>query len=76
MAKRGEMNGKTELTERQRDTLQLATHHPTLPTKEMAKRMATSKRTLDREISFLRKNGYLDKESKANNSPWVVLKKP
>ena len=80
MAKRGETDGETdgetELTERQSAILQLVVLYPTLSAGEMAKRMETSKRTIDRDISFLRKNGYLGKEGKANNSPWIVLKKP
>ena len=41
---------------------------------KMEKLFGISKRTVDREISFLRKNGYIRKETKDNRSPWVVIK--
>lgn len=41
---------------------------------KMAKLFGISKRTIDREISFLRKNGYIRKETKDNRSPWLVVK--
>ena len=80
MAERGEMNGgtdnNTELSVRQINILQLITLHASVSVEEMAERMAVSKRTMEREIALLRKNGYLGKEGKANNSPWIVLKTP
>lgn len=80
MAERGGTDGgtdnDTELSVRQVNILQLVTLHAGISVEEMAERMAVSKRTMEREIALLRKNGYLGKEGKANNSPWIVLKKP
>ncbi len=70
----GETNGVTELTERHIDILNLIGRYTTLSTEDLARRMAIPLRTMQREISFLRKNGYLGKQSKSNNSPWVILK--
>jgi len=40
----------------------------------MAKLLGISKRTIGREISFLRKNGYIRRETKDIRSPWLVVK--
>ncbi|MBO5345489.1 MAG: hypothetical protein J6A44_01110 [Paludibacteraceae bacterium] len=40
----------------------------------MARQLELSQRTVEREISFLRSNGFIDKSTKENKSKWVVLK--
>ena len=36
--------------------------------------MAVSARTIERELNFLRKEGYITKEGKSNKGVWKVLK--
>ena len=47
--------------------------------KETARHLAgvlgVSQRSIEGDLSFLRKNGYIEKETSDNRSPWVVLKK-
>jgi transcription initiation factor IIE alpha subunit len=40
----------------------------------LARLIGISQRTVEREISYLRNNGFIDKATRNNNSDWVVLK--
>ena len=42
--------------------------------KTLAVTLAVSARTIERELNFLRKEGYITKEGKSNNGVWKVLK--
>lgn len=63
-----------QLTERQRKILVLLQEDGTKVAGVIARVIGVSKRTVENELSFLRKNGFIDKETKDNRSPWVVLK--
>lgn len=71
----GDIDGEIQLSERQQDILSLLNVDGDTTATKMAKLLGISKRTIDREISFLRANGYIRKETKDNRSPWVVIKK-
>jgi len=43
--------------------------------KSLARLLGCSQRSAERDINFLRKKGFIEKESKDNRSPWIVLKK-
>lgn len=72
----------TQLTERQRIIYDAIKNYTQVTAKEMADTLADtlavtlalSKRTVEREISFLRNNGFIRKEGKKNKGFWVVLK--
>lgn len=68
-----------QLTERQKEILVLLRKDGTKVAGVIARVIAgvigVSKRTVEEELSFLRKNGFIDKETKDNRSPWIVLKK-
>ena len=66
--------GEIQLSERQQDILAFIRVDGDTTATKMAKLFGISKRTVDREISFLRRNGYIRKETKDNRSPWVVVK--
>ena len=69
----GDISVEIQLTDRQQDIIAyLRVDGDTTATK-LAKLIGISKRTIDRELSFLRKNGFIDKETKDNRSPWVVI---
>lgn len=70
----GDIRGEIQLSERQHDILAYIMIDGDTTATKMAKLFGISKRTIDREISFLRKNGYIRKETKDNRSPWVVVK--
>ena len=71
----GETGGEIQLSDRQQDILAFIRVDGDTTATKMAKLFGISKRTVDREISFLRKNGYIRKETKDNRSPWIVIKK-
>lgn len=63
-----------KLTERQKliyDEIKLNTSHTA---KSLAERTGLSIRTIEREVPFLRKKGFIDKKNKSNNSEWIILK--
>jgi len=64
-----------QLTERQRNIISILEADGTKIAKVVATLTGLSKRTVDEELSYLRKNGFIDKATKDNRSPWVVLKK-
>ena len=70
----GETGGEIQLSERQQDIVDFIRVDGDTTVTEMAKLLGISKCTIDREISFLRKNGYIRKETKDNRSPWVVIR--
>ena len=67
-------DGETQLSERQKDIISLLSVDGNTTATKMAKLLGTSKHTIDRDISFLRANGYIRKETKDNRSPWIVNK--
>lgn len=71
----GDTSGEIQLSERQKDILSWMNVDGDTTATKMAKLFGISKRTIDREISFLRKNGFIRKETKDNRSPWLVVKK-
>ena len=70
----GETLGETELTERQASIYNEIKKDVSHTAKSLARQLELSQRTVEREISFLRNNGFIDKSTKENKSKWVVLK--
>lgn len=70
----GETLGETELTERQLRIYNEIKRNVSHTAKSLARQLELSQRTVEREISFLRSNGFIDKSTKENKSKWVVLK--
>lgn len=70
----GEMIGKTDLTDRQMIIYIEIKKNLSHTAKSLARQTGLSQRTIEREISFLRKNGFIDKSTKDNKSDWVILK--
>ena len=71
----GETGGEIQLTERQKDIVAFLRVDGDTTAIKMAKVLGVSKRTVDREFSFLRENGFIKKETKDNRSPWVVIER-
>lgn len=70
----GEENQYQELTERQRIIIRSIFSNGECTAKSLAKSLAMSERTVQREISFLRNNGYITKEGSDAKGLWTVLK--
>ena len=67
-----------ELTERQRIICDAIKTNGNVTAKTLAvtlaATLAVSARTIERELNFLRKEGYITKEGKSNKGVWKVLK--
>ena len=70
----GETDGEMELTQRQLVIYNKIKEDTSLSAKGLARLIGISQRTVEREISYLRNNGFIDKATRNNNSDWVVLK--
>ena len=70
----GDMS-ETKLTERQQKILKLIKESPTITGKQMSETLSVSQRTIERDLSTLRKMGVLKREGKDNNGVWLVLEK-
>lgn len=69
-----ETTGEMKLSNRQTVIYNEIKCNPSHTAKSLARQTNISTRTVEREISFLRNNGFIDKKEKANNSDWVILK--
>ena len=63
-----------ELTERQRKILDLIKAHPTVSVAQMAVMMAVKKRSTERELAILKKQGIIAREGSARAGRWIILK--
>ena len=63
---------ETKLTERQQKILNLIKEFPTITGKQMSEILSVSQRTIERDLSTLRKKGVLKREGKDNDGMWVL----
>lgn len=63
---------ETKLTERQHKILNLIKESPTITGKQMSETLSVSQRTIERDLSALKKNGVLKREGKDNDGKWVI----
>lgn len=63
------------LTERQKAILSLLKQNPSYSRDELAKKTGLSLATIKREITILRKNGYIDRDGSNKNGQWLILRK-
>ena len=64
---------ETKLTERQQKILNLIKESPTITGKQMSEILSVSQRTIERDLSTLRKKGVLKREGKDNDGIWVLI---
>lgn len=62
-----------KLTERQQKILNLIKESPTITGKQMSEILSVSQRTIERDLSALRKLGVLKREGKDNDGVWIVI---
>lgn len=73
----GDHDGDTsemKLTERQQEILNLIKASPTITGKQMSEMLSVSQRTIERDISLLKKMGILKHEGKDNDGIWIIKK--
>lgn len=64
-----------DITERQRTILYLIKQNPSFSRDELAEKTGLSLATIKREITILRKNGYIDRDGSNKNGQWLILKR-
>ena len=68
----GDMS-ETKLTERQQKILNLIKETPTISAKQMSVTLSVSPRTIERDLSLMKKIGTLKREGKENYGMWIVI---
>ena len=68
----GDMS-ETKLTERQQKILNLIKGSPTISAKQMSETLSVATRTIERDISLMKKARVLKREGKDNNGMWIVI---
>ena len=64
---------ETKLTERQQKILNLIKESPTITAKQMSETLSVSPRTIERDLSLMKKAGALKREGKDNDGIWHVI---
>ena len=68
----GDMS-EMKLTERQLKMLDLIKGSPTISGRKMSEILSVSQRTVERDISLLKKMGVIKREGKDVNGIWLIL---
>ena len=63
------------ITECQRTILYLIKQNSSFSRDELAEKTGLSLATIKREITILRKNGYIDRDGSNKNGQWLILRK-
>ena len=63
----------TKLTERQQKILNLIKESPTISAKQMSETLSVTTRTIERDLSLMKKVGVLKREGKDNNGVWIII---
>lgn len=64
---------ETILTERQQVIISLIGQFPTITAKQLSETMSVSQRTIERELSALKRMGILKRMGMTNSGEWVIL---
>ena len=64
---------ETKLTERQQKILNLIKESPTISAKQMSETLSVTTRTIERDLSMMKKAGVLKREGKDNNGVWIII---
>ena len=68
----GDMS-ETKLTERQQKILCFIKELPTISAKQMSETLSVTTRTVERDLSLMKKAGILKREGKDNDGVWVII---
>ena len=64
---------ETKLTERQQKILNLIKESPTISAKQMSETLSVTTRTIERDLSLMKKVGVLKREGKDNDGVWIII---
>ena len=67
----GDMS-EMKLTERQQKILNIIKELPTISAKQMSETLSVTTRTIERDLSLMKKAGVLKREGKDNNGVWII----
>ena len=62
-----------KLTERQQKILHLIKESSTITAKQMSETLSVSSRTIERDLSLMKKNGILKRDGKDNDGVWIAI---
>ena len=65
---------ETKLTERQQKILNLIKESPTITGRQMSETLSVSQRTIERDLSALKKMRLIRREGKDNDGIWIIKK--
>lgn len=65
---------KVELTERQRNIINMIEKKPSISAKQMSETLSVTSRTIERDLSSLKEMGFLKRKGKSNMGVWVISK--
>ena len=68
----GDMS-EMKLTERQQKIVNLIKESATITAKQMSETLSVSPRTIERDLSLMKKAGILRRDGKDNDGVWVVI---
>ncbi len=63
----------TKLTDRQQKIIGLIKDNPTITAKQLSETLSVSPRTVERDLSTLKKKGTLRREGKDNDGSWILV---
>ena len=69
------MDEPKKLTKRQRNILKLLSEEGSLTIENLTQRLSASKSTIKRDLSYLKDNGFIEREGGKTYGMWVVVKK-
>lgn len=61
-----------ELTERQRKIVNLIKSNPYISASQMSEMLSVVKRTIERELAVMKKNGIISREGNARTGRWLI----
>ena len=64
---------ETKLSERQQKILNLIKECPTITGHQMSETLSVSQRTIERDLSLLKKSKILKREGKDNDGMWIIV---
>lgn len=64
---------KTQLSERQQKILNIIKEAPSVTARKMSETLSVNQRTIERDISYLKKIGVLKHEGKNNAGVWIIV---
>lgn len=67
----GDMS-EIKLTERQQNIITLIKENPSISAKQMSETLLVTSRTIERDLSLMKKNGILKREGYDNDGKWII----